>query len=98
MLPEPPARQSQSQTHSQRLLSLGVHIEMSILDPQLLLVNHIQLLIRLQRLVMNLPAEDDDSRASSHDSMPALPALMDGSSTLDEMFPVMEIEHGRYFV
>ena len=76
-----------------RGFSLCVHIEMSILDPQELLINHIRLMLRLQRPFMGLPAEDDDSRASYHDSMPGLI-----SSSDDETFPVREIEHGRYFV
>ena len=104
MLPEPPAPcQSQSQSHSQRLFSLGVHIEMSTLDPQVLLINHIRRMIRYQRLIMGLPAEDDDSRASSHDSTPGLVTPTSSSSDVsqrlssmpDEMFPVREIEEHR---
>ena len=84
-----------------RGFSRCVHIEMSILDPQELLINHIRQMLRCRRLIMGLPAEDDDSRASSHDTMPGLVTPMSSSSNVsmpDEMFPVREIEHGRYSV
>ena len=68
-------------------------------------------MLRYQRLIMGLPAEDCDSRASSNDSMPSLgpptsssdvsqmPSLNSTDESMpDLMFPVMEIEHGRFFV
>ena len=65
---------------------------MSILDPQLLLINHIRQMISLQRLVMGLPAEYDSL------SGPVTPMPSSDVPMLDEMFPVREIEHGRYSV